>query len=285
MKREQIRWPYGAKCAGLFTIHVDGESLYNRPGAESPRRISYGRYGPTRAVDRLLDLAEKKRIPCSYFVPGQIAERYPDMVKKIDALGHEVGFHGYDHEVGMYTDRTTQEWIQVVERSQEVFQRLIGKPAVGYVATSCDFQADAPQIWHQQLGFEYSSSMRGDDRPYRWDFGQGPTGFIEIPARWELDDYPAFVYSYDPPQPRGQDRISSYQGILSNWKHEFDGYYAMGGCMSRMLHPQIIGIPGRAQLLEEVIDYMKEKPDVWFATGREIAAWWREQDGKGGTEG
>ena len=210
----------------------------------------------------------------------EIAERYPDMVKKIDALGHEVGFHGYDHEAGMYTDRTTEEWIRVVERSQEVFQRLIGKPAVGYVATSCDFQADAPRIWHQQLGFQYSSSMRGDDRPYRWDFGQGATDFIEIPARWELDDYPAFVYSYDPPQPRGQDRVSSYRGVLSNWKHEFDGYYALGGCMCWMLHPQIIGIPGRAQLLEEIIDYMRERPDVWIATGREIADWWREHDGK-----
>ena len=67
----------------------------------------------------------------------------------------------------MYTDRSTEEWIDVVNRAQDTFQRLIGKRAVGYVATSSDFQMDAPQIWHEQLGFSYSSSMRGDDRPYR----------------------------------------------------------------------------------------------------------------------
>ena len=81
LKRERIKWPQNAKCAVLLTIHVDGESLYNRNGKISPRQVSYGRYGPVRAVDRLLEMARVKDIPCSYFVPGQVACRYPDMVK------------------------------------------------------------------------------------------------------------------------------------------------------------------------------------------------------------
>ena len=278
MKDARIVWPNGAKCAVLLTIHVDGESLYNRdPAHPSPRRVSYGRYGPTRAVNRLLDLAERKGIPCSYFVPGQIAELYPDLVRRIDAHGHEIGFHGFDHEEHMYTDRSTQEWIDVIHRAQDTFEKIIGKRAVGYVATSSDFQMDAPQIWHEQLGFRYSSSMRGDDRPYRTRFQGKESDFIEIPARWELDDYPAFVYSFAPPQPKGQDRISSYRGVLSNWRHEFEGYYSEGCCMTFMLHPQIIGIPGRIQMLEELLDEMLSKGDVWFATGAEIADWWRSR--------
>ncbi len=45
--------------------------------------------------------------------------------------------------------------------------------------------------------------------------------------------------------------------------------------MTFMLHPQIIGIPGRAQMLEELLDVMLAKGDVWFATGIEIANWWK----------
>lgn len=45
--------------------------------------------------------------------------------------------------------------------------------------------------------------------------------------------------------------------------------------MTFMLHPQITGIPGRAYMLEELLDYMLDKGDVWFATGKEIAEWWR----------
>ena len=276
MQNERIKWPDGKKCAVLFTVHVDGESLYNRPGPIRPRAISYGKYGPLHAVDRLLEMTVKKGIPCSYFIPGQIADRYPDLVRKIDDCGYDIGFHGYDHEAAMYTDRSEEEWKDVIKRSQDVFMRIIGKPARGYVATSCDFNEDAPRIWHEELGFSYSSSMRGDDRPYRVIMHGKPSNFIEIPAPWEMDDYPFFVYQFSPPYPKGLPPIASYDGVISNWKHEFDGYYAYGGCMTFMIHPQISGIPGRARLLGELMDYMQSKPDVWFATGEEIANWWRQ---------
>ena len=279
MKYEGIHWSGDGRMTVMFTIHVDGQSLYNRPGTVYPRTISYGKYGPERAVDRLLELTQKMGIACTYFVPGQIAETYPDMVKKIDACGYEIGFHGYDHEDCMYTDRPVEEWKKVIIKSQRAFERIIGKRAKGVCATSSDFSMNDVQIW-QEMGFEYSSSMRGDDRPYKTVFEGKKSDFIEIPARWELDDYPAFAYNYWPLLTDGQDRISSYRGVLSNWKHEFDGYYEGGLCMVFMLHPQIIGIPGRYQMLEELMLYMKEKPDVWFAQGNEIADWWRKCDGK-----
>ena len=47
--------------------------------------------------------------------------------------------------------------------------------------------------------------------------------------------------------------------------------------MTFMLHPQIIGIPGRIQMLEELLDEMLSKGDVWVATGAEIADWWRSR--------
>lgn len=274
MRDDVIRWPNGAKCAVLFTIHVDGESLYNRSPIVHPRNESYGAYGPRRAVDRLLDMTQSRNIPCTYFVPGQIAKRYPEMMRAIDSCNHEIGFHGYDHESSMYTDRSEPEWIDVIRRSQDVFERVIGKTAVGYCATSSDFSERAPKIW-RDLGFQYSSSMRGDDRPYRTVIDGKPSDFIEIPARWELDDHPFFAYHFTPPEPKGLDRIAGYRGVFDNWRHEFDGYYRYGLCMVFMLHPHVIGIPGRARLLAELMDYMQSHPDVWFATGKDIASWWR----------
>lgn len=241
-----------------------------------PRSDSYGNYGPEQGVDKILELTKDYQVPCTYYVPGQIADRYPDMVKKIDSLGHEVAFHGYDHEKKMFTDRPKEEWKKVIERSQESFERIIGKRAVGFCATSSDFSMEDVKTWYE-MGFEYSSSMRGDDRPYRTAFDGEASDFIEIPARWELDDYPAFVYNFAPPRPKGQCRVSNYTGILNNWKHEFDGYCQGGLCMVFMLHPQIIAVPGRLKMLEELIVYMKSHKDVWFAAQKDIAAWWREE--------
>lgn len=266
---EGIKWPNGARMAVSFTIHVDGNSLYNWRPVTLPRSDSYGNYGPEQGVDKILELTKDYQVPCTYYVPGQIADRYPDMVKKIDSLGHEVAFHGYDHEKKMFTDRPKEEWKKVIERSQESFERIIGKRAVGFCATSSDFSMEDVKTWYE-MGFEYSSSMRGDDRPYRTAFDGEASDFIEIPARWELDDYPAFVYNFAPPRPKGQCRVSNYTGILNNWKHEFDGYCQGGLCMVFMLHPQIIGTPGRIFMLERILAEVNKR-NIWCATGREIA--------------
>ena len=41
-----------------------------------------------------------------------------------------------------------------------------------------------------------------------------------------------------------------------------------------MFHPQVIGKPGRMQMLGELLQYIQAHPDVWFATGQQIADWW-----------
>jgi len=43
-----------------------------------------------------------------------------------------------------------------------------------------------------------------------------------------------------------------------------------------MMHPQVIGKPGRAMMLEKLIQHIKSYPDVWFATGSQVADWWRQ---------
>lgn len=42
-----------------------------------------------------------------------------------------------------------------------------------------------------ELGFLYSSSMRGDDVPYYTVLDGKETDLVEIPSKWELDDYVA----------------------------------------------------------------------------------------------
>ena len=273
-----IRWPDGKKCAVMFTFDVDGDTTWEngnrglKNGEKYIKSLSVGQYGPKRCVDRILQKLDQYGVKATFFVPGLTAERYPEVIKRIAEQGHEIGHHGYAHE--RFAGKTTEEQIEIIEKTQKIFKDLIGHEVTGFRTPSGDWAKNTPKLLYER-GFRYSSSMRGDDRPYRTVFHGQESDFIEIPARWELDDYPFFVYSFDPPQPKGQSRISSYRGVLSNWKHEFDGYYSEGGCMTFMLHPQIIGIPGRAYMLEELLDYMLDKGDVWFATGKEIAEWWR----------
>ncbi|MGY6236463.1 hypothetical protein [Burkholderia ambifaria] len=43
------------------------------------------------------------------------------------------------------------------------------------------------------------------------------------------------------------------------------------------LHPEIIGTAGRIDLLRALLAHLRDAGDVWFATGRDVARWWRAQ--------
>lgn len=274
-----VEWPEGKKCAVMFSFDVDGDTTWENGNRGFPngekyiKSLSVGQYGPKRGVDRILDKLDKYGVKATFFVPGLTAERYPDLIKRIDDAGHEIGHHGYAHE--RFAGKTTEEQIEIIEKTQRIFKDLLGHEAVGFRTPSGDWAENTPQLLYER-GFEYSSSMRGDDRPYRSVINGVETDFIEIPTKWELDDYVAMAYHMYPAEPAGQDRISCYREVLDNFMHEFEGHYRYGLCISFMNHPQVIGSPGRISILEQQLKEITSRSDVWIATGKEIADWYRK---------
>lgn len=273
-----IKWPNGKKCAVMFTFDLDGDTTWENGnkglcnGDKYLRSLSVGQYGPRCCVDRILEKLDKYDVKATFFVPGLTAERFPDVVKKIDKCGHEIGHHGYAHEG--FAGRSTENQIEIIEKAQAVFRKLIGRDVTGFRTPSGDWAVNTPELLYER-GFRYSSSMRGDDRPYRTIINGEETDFIEIPTKWELDDYVAMAYNMYPAEPMGQDRISSYRNVFDNFTREFEGHYRYGLCISFMNHPQVIGSPGRIGILEKQLEHITSKKDVWIATGSEIADWYR----------
>ena len=278
MNKQSVKWPNGARCAVMLSFDVDGETIWangnkhHKGGSNFIRSLSLGQYGPLHAVPRILYLLEEYKLPATFFVPAWTAEKYPEQFINIAKANHELGHHGYLHE--RFVDLSIEEQMEVIDRSQAIFKGLIGKEARGFRTPSGDWAIQTPRLLRDS-GFLYSSSMRGDDRPYRTVINNEVTDFMEIPPRWELDDFVQFGYNMFPEEPSGQDRIASHTMVLDNFKREFDGYYRFGLCYVLMMHPQIIGKPGRIMMLEKLIQHMQSLPDVWFATGEEIAEWWR----------
>ena len=93
-------WPDGKRCAAAFTFDFDAESVWiaddpenaNRPGV-----LSQGTYGARVAVPLILELLERRGVKATFFVPGVVAESYPDRVSAIVAAGHELAIHGFTH--------------------------------------------------------------------------------------------------------------------------------------------------------------------------------------------
>ncbi|WP_138160611.1 polysaccharide deacetylase family protein [Peptoniphilus catoniae] len=276
---EKILWPKGYRSALMLTFDVDGKSIWYNMSSDLKnsdkilKAISIGAYGPKRGVGYILEVLDKYQVKGTFYIPGQVAKANPDMVKKIDSLGHEIGNHGYDHE--RFVEKTEAEQIEIIERAQDTFYNIIGRKPSGFRTPSGDWANNTPEILIRE-GFKYSSSMRGDDKPYYTKINGKTTDLIEIPSKWEMDDYVGMAYSMYPAEPAGQDRISSYKNMQDNYLRELKGYNRFGLCMVPLMHPQVSGSPGRIMILEEILKTAKEKGDIWIATGKEISDWWRK---------
>lgn len=276
-----LRWPGKARACVAMAFDLDGPTgaaMLDGSIWHKPEYFTFGGYGPYRALPRLLDMLKAYHTPATFFIPAWVVENWPTQCQAIVEQGHEVAYHGYKHESFFALNLAEQR--EVMEKSAEVFQRYLGHTAVGFRTPSGDWHAQSPKLL-MECGVSYSSSMRGDDRPYFIETGEPGRRLVEIPGRWELDDYASLAYTRAPNYPAGLDRIASYDQTLDNWRREFDGTYREGLCMTTLLHPKVCGKPGRIGLLEAFLEHMHSHADVWFATCQDVAAFWAQEHAHG----
>jgi polysaccharide deacetylase family protein (PEP-CTERM system associated) len=141
-----------------------------------------------RNVDRILALLDARGTSATFFTLGWIADRYPALVRRIAANGHEVASHGYGHERA--SDLAPDAFARDVRRAKAVLEDLCGQPVQGYRAPS--FSIGPGNLWAFDAlagaGYRYSSSIY----PIRHDHYGMPDaprfaharadGLIEIPA-------------------------------------------------------------------------------------------------------
>ncbi len=112
-----------------------------------------------RNTDKILGLFAEKGVKATFFTLGWIAERYPGMVRRIVADGHELACHGYSHV--RVTTQTPKQFSEDVMRAKTVLEDIGGVRMKGYRAAS--YSIGAGNLWAlqilEQLGFDYSSSI------------------------------------------------------------------------------------------------------------------------------
>src|SRR6476646_7906519 len=124
-----------APIAHHFTVDVEEYFQVSALAPYSPRS-SWDSH-PTRVdlgVHRLLDLLDQHEARGTFFVLGWIAERRPDLVREIQARGHEVASHGSDH--AKVTEITPAQFRDSVRSSKAILEAVTGRPIFGYRAPS-----------------------------------------------------------------------------------------------------------------------------------------------------
>ena len=112
-----------------------------------------------RNVDRILALLARHETQATFFTLGWIAQRYPQLVRRIAEEGHEVASHGYGHQRA--SDLTEAEFSADIESAKRILEDLCGTAVTGYRAPS--FSIGTSNLWAfdclARAGYRYSSSI------------------------------------------------------------------------------------------------------------------------------
>lgn len=110
-------------------------------------------------TDRLLAMFADRDIKATFFTLGWVAERSPELVRRIRDGGHEIASHGYSHQL-IYT-QTPDVFRDETRRSKQILEDITGAPVTGYRAAS--YSITAKSRWALDIlaeeGFTWDSSI------------------------------------------------------------------------------------------------------------------------------
>jgi len=230
-------------------------------GAEAP----LGRHGTAlEVVPRLLGQLDERGIAATFFVEGLNAELYPDLLREIDARGHEVAYHAWRHE--QWADLTAGEQAANLDRGIAAFERL-GLEIAGLRPPGGQLGAGGTRVL-REAGLTYCSPAGA---------GAGiEDGIALLPFEWRHLDASCVL----PPLAAAREEINGSvdpvePATFVAWLEAEIGRLAEGGgCMAIVLHPFMLGWLGD-ECLAALLDGVAKASagnEVWLAPCAEVAA-------------
>ena len=141
-----------------------------------------------RNTDRVLALFAEHDVRATFFTLGWVAQRYPQLVRRIADSGHEVASHGFSHL--RVTQQRPEEFLEDVSLTKKLLEDTSGCEVRGFRAAS--FSIGRDNLWAldtlEQSGYRYSSSiypvhhdLYGMPEAPRFSFRRRDGGLMEVP--------------------------------------------------------------------------------------------------------
>lgn len=144
----------------VFTVDVEDyfqvyafEGVVDRAAWDSfPSRV-------VRNTEIVVDMLARHGATGTFFVLGWIADKHPDLVRRIADAGHEIASHGWWHR--KITGMAPDEFREDAHSSRMLLEEITGRPVVGYRAPS--FSITPGREWAFDIlletGYRYDSSL------------------------------------------------------------------------------------------------------------------------------
>jgi len=283
-------WPKGARAAISLTLDNMGEAADLGRNLWPSDKPLGSHFSVVEVIPKILALLEKHSVQVTYFVEAWNLSVYPDKINAIAHAGHEIAWHGWQHEA----------WYTLYDRAEEeIFDRSFGNDGrLGYLRYLKNFEnknhTRTVELYRgfrppgglilggrtlklcREYGLDYISPAgeqaamvktgRNEDLiailPFRWT-AVDATYYME--AFWLLRTLKGFP-SRDPMSPAE---------LTQKYIEQIDETIERGGFLSLLFHPFLTTSSDRMEALETVIKYLAKKRDegvVWLARCCDVAA-------------
>ncbi len=263
----RFAWPDGRRIAVTMTAMLetwsDGkappygvQATPLKPGTIDHGGIAWGSYGGKVGVWRIIELMRRNGMRGTFCVNARCAELFPEAVAQIVKSGHDVAGHGYVQDqllAYMSPDEERDTIARCLATLEEVSgQRPLGwlSPVMAFTQHTREFLAEAKLLWH--------GDARDSDLPSVVETSTGP--IVHIPGSDFTDN-----------------RVlrASPMHLWDVYKQTFDYLYwrEPPALLVMSMHCHFGGRPLISAVMEKILRYMAQYPDVWFASYGEIARW------------
>jgi peptidoglycan/xylan/chitin deacetylase (PgdA/CDA1 family) len=215
-----------------------------------PANAPLGRHASvTQTLPRVLALLGEAGVRATFFVEGLNAELYPDALRSIDEAGHEVAFHGWQHE--RWADLDPAEERESFERGVTALDALGLRP-VGFRPPGGELTPATPGLL-REFGFEYCSPLG--------TLVEMRDGIVLLPFRWELVDALYYLPHFAPLRGRPEPLPPSHLRAALDEALDEDGFVAL------LFHPFLLQELERFEVLRWALERVRSRS----ATCREVA--------------
>jgi peptidoglycan/xylan/chitin deacetylase (PgdA/CDA1 family) len=268
-QRKPFKWPGNNTLAVWFAPNVEvwqynsafGVGISPNPTNYLPDVFNYAwrEYGMRVGLWRLADVFDAAGVKATVALNSQVCEVFPQAVEEMKKRGWEFMGHGATNSntlAGLPAEQerdTVRAVLKTIEQATEKRPRGWLGPGLVETHNTLDILAEE--------GVQYCGDWNNDDQPYAMKVKSGK--MFSIPYCNEINDIPLYIR-------KGYTGEQYLRSVID----QFDALHADSSKHSRVmgvpLHPMISGQPLRIKYLERAIAHMKERSDVWFATGSEI---------------
>jgi len=154
-----MKWE-GARDLRVHALTIDLEDWYHPELVRGHIELANVEGRASDAIPIILDLLKKHQVKATFFVLGEVARRFPEVVRQIDREGHELGCHGMSHRT--LGDLGKEGFRKELQDFQDLMKEILGDVQIkGFRAPTFSLNVDTkwalPLL--REFGYSYDSSI------------------------------------------------------------------------------------------------------------------------------